>query len=93
MKKTINIAFLALPLGVISAQTNVGTTSASFLEIGAGARSLAMGGAYVSLANDVSALYWNPAGIASVVRPSIQLYHALFYALFELFYIIQDQHS
>ena len=35
-----------------------------------------MGGAYVSLANDVSALYWNPAGIASLVRPSIQLYHA-----------------
>ena len=32
---------------LISGQTNVGTTSASFLEIGAGARSLAMGGAYV----------------------------------------------
>tara|TARA_Y100001970_G_C14233457_1_gene860263 strand:- start:46 stop:1092 length:1047 start_codon:yes stop_codon:yes gene_type:complete len=61
---------------LINGQTNVGTTSASFLEIGAGARSLAMGGAYVSLANDVSALYWNPAGIASVSRPSIQLYHA-----------------
>ena len=76
MKKIIYTTLFALTFGIVSAQTNVGTTSASFLEIGAGARSLAMGGAYVSLANDVSALYWNPAGIASVVRPSIQLYHA-----------------
>ena len=76
MRKKIYTAILALTFGIVSAQTNVGTTAASFLEIGAGARSLAMGGAYVSLANDVSALYWNPAGIVSVVRPSIQLYHA-----------------
>ena len=58
MKKRIYIAFLIFSLRAITGQTNVGTTSASFLEIGAGARSLAMGGAYVSLANDVSALYW-----------------------------------
>jgi len=76
MRKKFYTAILALTFGIVSAQTNVGTTAASFLEIGAGARSLAMGGAYVSLANDVSALYWNPAGIVSVVRPSIQLYHA-----------------
>ena len=69
MKKRIYISFLIFSLRAITGQTNVGTTSASFLEIGAGARSLAMGGAYVSLANDVSALYWNPAGIVSVVRP------------------------
>jgi long-subunit fatty acid transport protein len=33
-------------------------------EIGFGARTLAMGGNGVALANDYSALYWNPAGLA-----------------------------
>ncbi len=42
----------------------VGTSAATFLEIGAGARAMAMGGAYVAQATDASALYWNPAGIA-----------------------------
>ena len=32
--------------------TNVGTTSAAFLEIGAGARAQAMGGAYTALVQD-----------------------------------------
>lgn len=44
--------------------TRVGTRGANFLEIGVGARAMAMGGAIGALANDVSALYWNPAGIA-----------------------------
>lgn len=43
--------------------TNVGTTSASFLEVGVGARAISMGGAYVAIANDVSSLYWNPGGL------------------------------
>lgn len=35
-------------------------------EIGFGARSLSMGGAYTSLGNDPSGMYWNPAGLASI---------------------------
>ena len=42
-------------------QSNVGTTAAAFLDIGIGARSLSMGGAFTAVANDVTALYWNPA--------------------------------
>jgi len=49
----------------------VGTSAATFLEIGAGARAMAMGGAYVAQATDASALYWNPAGIA--FTPGFQL--------------------
>lgn len=45
--------------------SKTGTTGASFLEISAGAAANGMGGAFVSLANDASALYWNPAGITS----------------------------
>jgi len=48
-----------------------GTTSANFLEIGYGAAGDALGDAYVSLANDVSAIYWNPAGLAQLTRSEV----------------------
>lgn len=44
--------------------TKVGTTAAQFLKIGAGARSLGMGGAYAAVSDDIYAAYWNPAGLA-----------------------------
>jgi len=46
--------------------TNVGTTAASFLEVGVGAAAIGMGGAYVAMAGDISGLYWNPGGISRV---------------------------
>jgi len=46
--------------------TKVGTTASAFLLIDPNPRATAMGSAYVSVANDASAMYWNPAGIASI---------------------------
>jgi len=43
-----------------------GTTAAPFLSIGQGSRALAMGSAFVAVADDQSAMYWNPAGIAGL---------------------------
>ena len=43
--------------------SKVGTVAAPFLEIPVGARAVAMGGAFVGVANDATALYWNVAGI------------------------------
>jgi hypothetical protein len=48
-----------------------GTTSAEFLLFGAGARGTALGGAFSSIAMDVSALYYNPAGLALIPRPGV----------------------
>lgn len=42
--------------------------TAEFLRIGVGARALAMGSAFVALANDGSAPYWNPAGLTNTPR-------------------------
>ena len=49
------------------------TNAASFLKIGAGARATGLGGAFVAVANDASAGYWNPAGLAQLPRPVISL--------------------
>ena len=53
---------LGLNAGSVSAQ---GTKYAGeFLRIGVGPRALGMGGAFVGVADDVTAGYWNPAGLA-----------------------------
>jgi len=49
------------------------TNAASFLKIGAGARAIALGGAFVAVADDASAGYWNPAGLAQLPGPVISL--------------------
>jgi hypothetical protein len=53
----------------------VGTTAATFLEIGVGARAIGMGGAFVAIANDANALYWNPSGIANLPKSEVTLTH------------------
>jgi hypothetical protein len=46
--------------------SRVGTRGANFLQVGQGARAMGMAGAYSSLAEGMSALYWNLAGTADV---------------------------
>lgn len=47
-----------------------------FLNIGAGARALGMGGAFAAVADDGTAAYWNPAGLASLNDQSVMLMHS-----------------
>ncbi len=46
--------------------TNVGSSGSVFTKLGIGARAAGLAGAFSGLANDISALYWNPAGIANL---------------------------
>jgi len=41
-----------------------GISAFQFLKLGVGARGVAMGESFVAIANDASALHWNPAGLA-----------------------------
>jgi hypothetical protein len=68
-------AMLALT-GTAGADTGIGKYAGEFLALGVGARPLGLGGAYVALANDVSAGYWNPAGLARIDYPELMLMHA-----------------
>src|SRR5256712_13780003 len=49
--------------------TAYGGTSGEVMLLGAGARGAALGGAYAALATDVTALYYNPGGLAQLPRP------------------------
>jgi hypothetical protein len=53
--------------------TAYGTTSAEFLLLGAGARGTALGGSFAAIATDISALYYNPAGVAMLDRPGLMI--------------------
>jgi hypothetical protein len=47
-----------------NSNSKTGTAAATFLEIPVGARGIGLGSAFVSIANDVTALSWNAAGAA-----------------------------
>ncbi len=53
-----------LGFGKSNAQSSGGQTAAAFLKVGMGARSAGLGGAYIAICNDASAIYWNAAGLA-----------------------------
>jgi hypothetical protein len=81
----MKIKFLLLTILIL---TTTITTSAQFrkysnefLNIGAGARGLAMGSSQVASVQDGTAGYWNPAGLTGVKdHPSVNLMHAEYFA-------------
>lgn len=76
MKTLIFSALIAVaPVGMLFGQSvsKVGTTAGQFLEIPVGARYSAMGGAVAATVNDVSAMYWNPAGLADIEKNEFML--------------------
>src|SRR5690349_11819736 len=76
----VSTLFCAAPLSTSYAGGATGGQVDQFMSYGAGARSLAMGAAFVGVSDDASATYWNPAGLSQVTRKEITLMQATLFA-------------
>jgi len=61
----ISLGLLCAPL-VLAAKPfgKTGTAALQFLKLGVDARAIGMGEAYTAVSDDISSVYWNPAGLA-----------------------------
>ena len=71
----LTLAFSTV-LAVLLSSPSDAQTGFRFLELGVGSRPSAMGDAYTSLAEDATAVYWNPAGLARMEGTKLHLTHA-----------------
>lgn len=63
-KTIIFILFLFISLSLCAIDWNIS---------GAGARAAGMGGAFIGVADDATAITWNPAGLTQLYRPEVSL--------------------
>jgi outer membrane protein OmpA-like peptidoglycan-associated protein len=64
-------ALALLSLAIVPAAVAEEPFGESYLRLGVGARAFGMGGAFVAVADDATAGYWNPAGITRVTDLSL----------------------
>ena len=77
---SLGITLIVLPTAFLSAENYAG----DFLELGDGSRALGVGDAYVAVADDITATYWTPAGLAQLaggltnkeLRTQVAIQHA-----------------
>jgi hypothetical protein len=82
-EKFNNRVFIFILLGLIpiSVLSQSAKYSNEFLTVGVGARSLGMGKAFIASADDITAAYWNPAGMVRLDgRHQAALMHAQYFA-------------
>lgn len=80
----VRISIIVMLLGAmysLDAQDNTPKYSNEFLSLGVGARAFAMGGTQAAVASDVTAGYWNPAGLMSIESDQqLILMHAVYFS-------------
>src|SRR5215218_6362895 len=79
--RTNHLALSLVVFTTITASAQFRKYSNEFLNIGAGARGLAMGTAQVASVKDGTAGYWNPAGLVGIKdHPNVNIMHAEYFA-------------
>ncbi len=80
MKKILILLTFLLATCFVIGQSKTGSTAAPFLNIAVGPRAIAMGGAFVATADDITALYWNPAGVSRMGTSGATFNHTQWFA-------------
>jgi hypothetical protein len=77
-KSFIRILLITISLTVnMYAQdfTKAGSSAAQFLKIPVGAKAVSLGNSFASIADDATAMYWNPAGLPQIKKFSLSFTH------------------
>ena len=75
LKKIFLIYTILFCFSILNAETGFRKYAGEFMAIDVSPRSQAMGGAFVALANDVSAAYHNPAGLVQIQSTQVAIMH------------------
>jgi tetratricopeptide (TPR) repeat protein len=86
-KPVAAVLFMAAWLLPAAVSAQSGGQPGAFLYYGVGGRALAMGGAYTAIADDATAAYWNPAGLAQLQRKELTTMQASLYSQTKLTYV------
>ena len=71
--RTVGLCAMGL---LVAGPVHATKLAGEFMALGGGARALGMGGAFAAVADDASAVYWNPAGIAGIEKRQALAMHA-----------------
>jgi hypothetical protein len=74
-RRTVVLAVVCLALGVFET-ASAKKFAGEFMAMGGGARALGMGGAFCAVADDASAVYWNPAGMSGLDNRQVLFMHS-----------------
>ncbi|KQC10190.1 MAG: hypothetical protein APR54_00105 [Candidatus Cloacimonas sp. SDB] len=78
MKRSIIVLLVVLLIPILlNAEIfpKVGTAGLQFLKLGVDARAIGMGKAYTAVTDDISSVYWNPAGLALTPKNQLLFSH------------------
>jgi hypothetical protein len=76
--KSILLLFIFFICAIVTsayASGSIGTSGATFLEIGVGSRPLGMGEAFTAALDDINSIYYNPAGLGTLKYPQLSVMH------------------
>jgi len=66
----LGVALVAVPTDADAGLKKLGNAGFTFLKVTQTARTAALGDAFTAVATDINAIYWNPAGLVNLQRPS-----------------------